>query len=89
MTDDLDEALEETFPASDPPANTPETGIRIDGDPSADAESNPEPAKPAEPTQQDSSRSTNPIGSVDAVNTRRTRRPDSSTTTARQAPQTQ
>ena len=26
--DDLDEILEETFPASDPPANTPETGIR-------------------------------------------------------------
>jgi hypothetical protein len=25
----LDEALEETFPASDPPANTVETGIRI------------------------------------------------------------
>jgi predicted GNAT family acetyltransferase len=25
----LDEALEETFPASDPPANTTETGIRI------------------------------------------------------------
>jgi hypothetical protein len=24
----LDEALEETFPASDPPANTVETGIR-------------------------------------------------------------
>jgi len=24
---DLDEALEETFPASDPPANTVETGI--------------------------------------------------------------
>jgi len=28
--DDLDETLEETFPASDAPANTPETGIRID-----------------------------------------------------------
>jgi predicted GNAT family acetyltransferase len=27
----LDEALEETFPASDPPANTVETGIRISG----------------------------------------------------------
>jgi len=26
----LDEALDETFPASDPPANTVETGIRID-----------------------------------------------------------
>src|SRR5262249_14975329 len=26
----LDEALEETFPASDPPANTVETGIRLD-----------------------------------------------------------
>jgi predicted GNAT family acetyltransferase len=26
----LDEALEETFPASDPPANTVETGIRVD-----------------------------------------------------------
>jgi hypothetical protein len=29
----LDEALEETFPASDPPANTVETGIRIGGVP--------------------------------------------------------
>ncbi len=27
---DLDEALEETFPASDPPANTVETGIHVD-----------------------------------------------------------
>ena len=25
----LDETLEETFPASDPPANTTETGIRV------------------------------------------------------------
>ncbi|HWW84423.1 MAG TPA: GNAT family N-acetyltransferase [Vicinamibacterales bacterium] len=30
--DDLDEALEETFPASDPPANTVEAGIRVDVD---------------------------------------------------------
>ena len=31
MSDDdkLDETIEETFPASDPPANTPETGIRL------------------------------------------------------------
>ena len=27
--DRLDEALEETFPASDPPANTVETGIGV------------------------------------------------------------
>jgi hypothetical protein len=26
---DLDETLDETFPASDPPANTVETGIRV------------------------------------------------------------
>ena len=26
----LDDALEETFPASDPPANTVETGVRVD-----------------------------------------------------------
>jgi predicted GNAT family acetyltransferase len=29
----LDEALDETFPASDPPANTVETGIRTGGTP--------------------------------------------------------
>jgi hypothetical protein len=34
--DDLDETIEETFPASDAPANTPETGIRID--PTADVD---------------------------------------------------
>jgi hypothetical protein len=37
MSDDVDEALEETFPASDPPANTVETGIGVDGQPSDDA----------------------------------------------------
>ena len=31
--DKLDEALEETFPASDPPANTVETGIRLEAPP--------------------------------------------------------
>jgi hypothetical protein len=32
MGDDLDETIEESFPASDAPANTPETGIGVNGD---------------------------------------------------------
>lgn len=44
--DDVDETLEETFPASDAPANTPETGIRID--PTAGADQ-PDPEKKDEP----------------------------------------
>ena len=43
--DDLDETIEETFPASDAPGNTPETGIRIDPTP----ETQPEPLKEEEP----------------------------------------
>ena len=43
---DLDETIEETFPASDAPANTPETGIRID--PAADVDP-PKPPKEDEP----------------------------------------
>jgi hypothetical protein len=42
VADDLDETIEETFPASDAPANTPETGILID--PTADV-SPPDPSK--------------------------------------------
>jgi hypothetical protein len=42
VPDDLDETIEETFPASDAPANTPETGILID--PAADV-SPPDPPK--------------------------------------------
>jgi hypothetical protein len=44
--DDLDETLEETFPASDAPANTPETGIRIE--PPAEADQ-PDTKKTDEP----------------------------------------
>jgi hypothetical protein len=42
VPDDLDETIEETFPASDAPGNTPETGIQID--PTEDV-SPPEPEK--------------------------------------------
>jgi predicted GNAT family acetyltransferase len=44
--DKIDEALKETFPASDPPANTVETGIRT-GEPS----SGPEPIVSDNPAQ--------------------------------------
>jgi hypothetical protein len=37
MADDLDETIEESFPASDAPANTPETGIGVDGSSADDA----------------------------------------------------
>ena len=45
MADDLDETIEETFPASDAPGNTPETGIRIDPTPEA---APPEPVREEE-----------------------------------------
>jgi hypothetical protein len=32
MADDLDETIEASFPASDAPGNTPETGIGVNGD---------------------------------------------------------
>ena len=38
MSDDLDETIEESFPASDAPANTPETGIGVNGDHEVPAE---------------------------------------------------
>jgi hypothetical protein len=51
VPDDLDETIEETFPASDAPANTPETGIRID--PTTDV-SLPEPEEEDEASKANS-----------------------------------
>jgi len=39
----LDETIEESFPASDAPANTPETGISLPSADSAEVPSNPTP----------------------------------------------
>jgi hypothetical protein len=44
--DDIDEALEETFPASDPPANTVETGIGAPADEDGDEGKQPPPPLP-------------------------------------------
>jgi hypothetical protein len=57
VPDDLDETIEETFPASDAPANTPETGIKID--PTADV-SPPEPEKKEDETPKGSRQSASP-----------------------------
>ena len=47
VIDHLDETIEESFPASDAPANTPETGIGVNG-------SNPPDEKaPVEPDDAD------------------------------------
>jgi len=56
-TDDLDETIEETFPASDAPANTPETGIRVNGSGAAEnaAESDDATADHAEAAESEKS----------------------------------
>ncbi len=58
VADDLDETIEETFPASDAPGNTPETGIRID--PASDA-APPEPLTEEERPRQET------VGSVNVI----------------------
>jgi hypothetical protein len=50
MTDDLDETIEESFPASDAPANTPETGIGVNGN--RDAPASTEPPEPGDGSEQ-------------------------------------
>ena len=60
-SNDLDETLEETFPASDAPANTVETGIRVGADdvlndrpadtPGARIESAPTSSDPTDPSR--------------------------------------
>jgi hypothetical protein len=48
--DKLDETIDETFPASDSPANTVEVGIRV-GTPPASGPKEREPKRPARPVE--------------------------------------
>jgi hypothetical protein len=53
MTDDLDETIEESFPASDAPANTPETGIGVNGDHDTESVENADAPAPAAADERD------------------------------------